>query len=101
MEYLFTGKLTLFPLTILFLGVGAGVLLLQGNKPYLHGYFESNEVYYGITGKTNECNHISMFTLSYSIRNAVGNVSDRLLSGFDVVYSVENIIFSQRRGTCN
>jgi len=49
-EYLFTGKLTLFPLTILFLGVGAGVLLLQGNKPYLDGYFDSKYMWYGVTG---------------------------------------------------
>lgn len=49
-EYLFTGKLTLFPLAILFLGVGAGVLLRYGDKPYFHGYFQSVEMYYGIAG---------------------------------------------------
>ncbi len=49
-EYLFTGKLTLFPLAILFLGLGAGVLLRYGDKPYLHGYFQSAEMYYGIAG---------------------------------------------------
>jgi hypothetical protein len=49
-EYLFTGKLTLFPLAILFLGIGAGVLLRYGDKPYLHGYFQSVEMYYGIAG---------------------------------------------------
>jgi hypothetical protein len=49
-EYLFTGKLTLFPLAILFLGIGAGVLLRYGDKPYLGGYFQSVEMYYGIAG---------------------------------------------------
>lgn len=51
-EYLFTGKLTLFPLAILFLGIGAGVLLRYGDKPYLGGYFQSVEMYYGIAGLT-------------------------------------------------
>ncbi|KAL6050887.1 hypothetical protein QOT17_019539 [Balamuthia mandrillaris] len=50
--YQFTGKLALFPLTILFLAVGAGFLLNYGKKPYLHGYFHSQEMYYGIAGLT-------------------------------------------------
>jgi len=49
-EYLFTGKMTLFPLTVVCLGLASGVLLLQGNKPYLHGYFGSNEMYFGLAG---------------------------------------------------
>src|SRR5689334_16469823 len=54
-EYLFTGKLTLFPLAILFLGIGAGVLLRYGDKPYLGGYFQSVEMYYGIAGAPPVC----------------------------------------------
>jgi len=45
-----TGKLTLFPAIIIFLGFGAGYLLLYGNKTYDGGYFESDEIYYGIAG---------------------------------------------------
>eukprot|EP01125_Pyxidicula_operculata_P002398 TRINITY_DN12276_c0_g1_i1.p1 TRINITY_DN12276_c0_g1~~TRINITY_DN12276_c0_g1_i1.p1 ORF type:complete len:267 (+),score=31.37 TRINITY_DN12276_c0_g1_i1:20-820(+) len=50
MNYVCTGKLTLFPTIIIFLGFGAGILLLHGDKSYTSGYFESTEVYYGIAG---------------------------------------------------
>ena len=50
LNYVFTGKLTLFPLFILLLAVGSASLLLFGDKSYFDGYFQSNEVYYGIAG---------------------------------------------------
>lgn len=50
LSYVFTGKLTLFPVVIIFLGFGAGYLLFYGNKSYTGGYFQSNELYYGIAG---------------------------------------------------
>lgn len=49
-SYLFTGKVSLFPLIILFLAAGATALLLYGEKKYNGGYFESNEFYYGLAG---------------------------------------------------
>lgn len=75
-SYVFTGKLTLFPVVIIFLGFGAGTvviavlprtmrpfelctcvrsqklgyLLFYGNKTYSAGYFESTELYYGVAG---------------------------------------------------
>jgi hypothetical protein len=50
LQYVFIGKLTLFPLIILLLAVGAASLLLYGDKSYFDGYFQSNEVYSGIAG---------------------------------------------------
>jgi hypothetical protein len=50
LKYVFIGKLTLFPLIILLLTVGSASLLLYGDKSYFDGYFQSNEVYYGIAG---------------------------------------------------
>jgi hypothetical protein len=49
-SYVFTGKLSILPLVILFLATGAGSLLAFGDKPYNAGYFTSTEVYYGIAG---------------------------------------------------
>lgn len=49
-SYLFTGKVALFPLILLFLASGATALLLYGEKKYNGGYFESNEFYYGLIG---------------------------------------------------
>jgi hypothetical protein len=50
LKYVFIGKLTLLPLIILLLTVGAVSLLLYGDKSYFDGYFQSNEVYYGVAG---------------------------------------------------
>jgi len=50
LNYVCTGKLTLFPTIIIFLSFGAGYLLLYGNKGYDSGYFQSDEIYYGIAG---------------------------------------------------
>lgn len=49
-SYVFTGKLSILPLVILFLATGAGSLLAFGSKPYSDGYFTSTELYYGIAG---------------------------------------------------
>jgi hypothetical protein len=50
LSYVFTGKLTLFPVVIICLGFGAGYLLFYGNKSYSGDYFKSTEVYYGAAG---------------------------------------------------
>eukprot|EP00003_Mantamonas_plastica_P019881 TRINITY_DN3224_c0_g1_i14.p1 TRINITY_DN3224_c0_g1~~TRINITY_DN3224_c0_g1_i14.p1 ORF type:complete len:201 (-),score=23.33 TRINITY_DN3224_c0_g1_i14:268-870(-) len=41
---------TLFPLIIFATFVSSGILLTYGKNPYLKGYFQSNEVYYGAGG---------------------------------------------------
>eukprot|EP01124_Arcella_intermedia_P019106 TRINITY_DN26248_c0_g1_i1.p1 TRINITY_DN26248_c0_g1~~TRINITY_DN26248_c0_g1_i1.p1 ORF type:complete len:268 (+),score=49.70 TRINITY_DN26248_c0_g1_i1:86-889(+) len=48
-NYICTGKLTLFPAIIIFLGCGAGWLLTFGDKGYSAGYFDF-EYKYGIAG---------------------------------------------------
>jgi len=49
LNYICTGKLTLFPAIVMFLGCGAGWLLTFGDKTYSGGYFEE-EYRYGIAG---------------------------------------------------
>eukprot|EP01028_Stygiella_incarcerata_P003087 TRINITY_DN15857_c0_g1_i1.p1 TRINITY_DN15857_c0_g1~~TRINITY_DN15857_c0_g1_i1.p1 ORF type:complete len:199 (-),score=44.48 TRINITY_DN15857_c0_g1_i1:559-1083(-) len=49
-KYFFAGKLTMFPLTVIFLIVGVVALLRYGRKTYRSGYFTSNEFYVGLVG---------------------------------------------------
>jgi len=50
LNYVCTGKLTLFPAFIIFLACGAGWLLTYGEKGYSEGYFASIELRYGVAG---------------------------------------------------
>jgi hypothetical protein len=49
MSYVCTGKLTLFPVMFVCLGMGAGYLLF-GEKSYSDDYFASDELWYGLAG---------------------------------------------------
>jgi len=49
-EYIFWGKITLFPLFILAGFLVASWFLLYGDKSYFDGYFQSNEAFFGLTG---------------------------------------------------
>eukprot|EP00300_Choanocystis_sp_HF-7_P034503 c47298_g1_i1.p1 GENE.c47298_g1_i1~~c47298_g1_i1.p1 ORF type:complete len:293 (+),score=49.36 c47298_g1_i1:50-928(+) len=50
LEYLFVGKLMLLPLFVASTLIAASLLLAHGKRPYNHGYFSSDEVFYGIAG---------------------------------------------------
>jgi len=50
MSYVCAGKLTLFPVMVVFLGMGSGYLLFYGDKGYDSGYFTSGELWYGLAG---------------------------------------------------
>jgi len=50
LSYVCAGKLTLFPVMVLFLSMGSGYLLFYGDKTYNAGYFYSEEIWYGLAG---------------------------------------------------